>query len=299
MKFFKNRGAVERSHDGTVLSHALEDDAPTGDMTGLESVLQPNTIDVSHGDILYIEELTVMFDGFRAINNLNLNIRAGELRCVIGPNGAGKTTLMDVITGKTGPRNADVAGRVFLGQTLDLLSLNESQIAQLGVGRKFQKPTVFEAFSVWQNLAMAQKGQRGWLNSLIHSHEPDLQHTLDETLTRIKLIPQAYQLAGSLSHGQKQRLEIGMLLMQQPDLLLLDEPAAGMTDEETIELAELLNSLRGSCSMMVVEHDMSFVEALAGDSGTVTVLAEGAVLAEGSLAKVKTDANVIESYLGR
>ncbi len=296
---FKKRPHVDRWLDGFVPSEGLENDARTGDMTGLGHILQPNTIDTTHGDILYIEGLTVRFDGFRAINQLNLYIRAGELRCVIGPNGAGKTTLMDVITGKTGPRNASVEGRVYLGQTIDLLSLRESQIAQLGIGRKFQKPTIFEAFSVWQNLAMAQKGERGWMHSLRHRSDQALETSLDETLARIKLLPQAHQLAGSLSHGQKQRLEIGMLLMQKPELLLLDEPAAGMTDEETVELAELLNSLRGTCSMMVVEHDMTFVEALAGESGTVTVLAEGAVLAEGTLAKVKSDPAVIESYLGR
>jgi urea transport system ATP-binding protein len=296
---FKKGPHLDRWLDGFVPSQGLENDARSGDLTGLGHILKPNTIDTSHGDILYIEGLTVRFDGFRAINNLNLYIRSGELRCVIGPNGAGKTTLMDVITGKTGPRNASIEGRVFLGQTLDLLNLREPQIAQLGIGRKFQKPTVFEAFSVCQNLAMAQKGQRSWLYSLAHRSDTALESALDETLERIKLTTQAHQTAGSLSHGQKQRLEIGMLLMQKPELLLLDEPAAGMTDEETVELAQLLNTLRGTCSMMVVEHDMTFVEALAGDTGTVTVLAEGSVLAEGTLAKVKADPLVIESYLGR
>jgi urea transport system ATP-binding protein len=295
----KRGPAVDRWVAGFVPSEGLENDARTGDLTGLGHILKPNEIDVTHGDILYIEGLTVRFDGYRAINNLNFYVRAGELRCVIGPNGAGKTTLMDVITGKTGPRNASIEGRVFLGQTLDLLSLDEPQIAQLGIGRKFQKPTVFEAFSVWENLAMAQKGPRGWLKSLTGTSRESTQIALEETLAQVKLTQEAYRSAGALSHGQKQRLEIGMLLMQKPDLLLLDEPAAGMTDEETIELAELINNLRGTCSMMVVEHDMSFVEALAGETGTVTVLAEGAVLAEGTLAKVKSDPAVIESYLGR
>lgn len=241
----------------------------------------------------------MQFDGFRALNRLTLSIDHGELRCVIGPNGAGKTTMMDVITGKTGPRNASVSGRVFLGQSIDLMRLNEPAIAQTGIGRKFQKPTVFEQHAVWENLELAMKADKRWWSSLRARLGADGRRRIEQTLALTGLEDEAYRPAGLLSHGQKQRLEIGMLLMQQPQLLLLDEPVAGMTDEETMQLARLLNGLRGSCSMMVVEHDMEFVAALAGESGKVTVLAEGSVLAEGTLDAVKRDERVIESYLGR
>lgn len=271
----------------------------SGDTTGLGRVLRPGTIDVSHGPILYLEDVTVQFDGFRALNRLTLSIDHGELRCVIGPNGAGKTTMMDVITGKTGPRNANVSGRVFLGQTIDLMRLNEPSIAQIGIGRKFQKPTVFEQHAVWENLELAMKADKRWWSSLRARLHAEGRQRIEETLAITGLEHEAYRPAGLLSHGQKQRLEIGMLLMQRPQLLLLDEPVAGMTDEETMQLAGLLNSLRGSCSMMVVEHDMEFVAALAGEGGKVTVLAEGSVLAEGTLDAVKRDERVIESYLGR
>ncbi|MCT9125774.1 urea ABC transporter ATP-binding protein UrtD [Cupriavidus gilardii] len=273
--------------------------AESGDATGLGRVLERGTIDVSHGPILYLEDVTVQFDGFRALNRLTLSIDHGELRCVIGPNGAGKTTMMDVITGKTGPRNASVSGRVFLGQSIDLMRLNEPTIAQTGIGRKFQKPTVFEQHAVWENLELAMKADKRWWSSLRARLGADGRRRIEQTLALTGLEDEAYRPAGLLSHGQKQRLEIGMLLMQQPQLLLLDEPVAGMTDEETMQLARLLNGLRGSCSMMVVEHDMEFVAALAGESGKVTVLAEGSVLAEGTLDAVKRDERVIESYLGR
>ncbi|QBY52610.1 urea ABC transporter ATP-binding protein UrtD [Cupriavidus oxalaticus] len=273
--------------------------AESGDATGLGRVLEPGTIDVSHGPILYLEDVTVRFDGFRALNKLNLSIDHGELRCVIGPNGAGKTTMMDVITGKTGPRNANVSGRVFLGQTIDLMRMTEPRIAQVGIGRKFQKPTVFEQHAVWENLELAMKADKRWWSSLRARLTGEGHRRIEETLALTGLEDEAYRPAGLLSHGQKQRLEIGMLLMQQPQLLLLDEPVAGMTDEETMQLASLLNGLRGSCSMMVVEHDMEFVAALAGAAGKVTVLAEGSVLAEGTLDSVKRDERVIESYLGR
>lgn len=256
-------------------------------------------IDVSHGEILYIENLNVSFDGFHAIRNLNLDIQVGELRCIIGPNGAGKTTMMDVITGKTGPRNATVTGSVFLGQTIDLLKLNEPQIAKIGIGRKFQKPTVFENLKVWENLELARKTNKNWFVSLRARIDTQTKHDIAENLSKIGLEKQAFVAAGALSHGQKQRLEIGMLLMQKPELLLLDEPVAGMTDEETMELAALLNSLRGTCSMMVVEHDMDFVTALSGQNGIVTVLAEGSVLAQGTMDQIQHDPKVIESYLGR
>ncbi|WP_244121105.1 urea ABC transporter ATP-binding protein UrtD [Burkholderia gladioli] len=258
-------------------------------------VITPGAIDVSHGTILYLEDIEVSFDGFRALRKLSLSIDSGELRCVIGPNGAGKTTMMDVITGKT---KAD-SGKVFLGQTIDLSRMKEPEIARIGIGRKFQKPTVFEAHPVWENLELAMKTDKGWFASLRSRLDRHAQLCIEETLELIKLEDSAYRLAGELSHGQKQRLEIGMLLMQQPALLLLDEPAAGMTDHETMELAQLLNTLRGTCSMMVVEHDMEFVAALAGETGCVTVMAEGAVLAQGTLDTVKRNEAVIESYLGR
>jgi urea transport system ATP-binding protein len=264
-------------------------------ITGLGHILAPGEIDISHGTILYLEDVTVSFDGFRALNKLTLSIDVGELRCVIGPNGAGKTTMMDVITGKTRPDG----GKVFLGQTLDLTRMSEPVIARTGIGRKFQKPTVFENHPVWENLELAMKTDKGWLASLRARLDRSAQARIEETLELIRLQHDATRAAGELSHGQKQRLEIGMLLMQQPALLLLDEPAAGMTDHETMELAELLNKLRGTCSMMVVEHDMEFVAALSGASGKVTVMAEGSVLAEGTLDDVKRNEAVIESYLGR
>ncbi|MEW9582881.1 urea ABC transporter ATP-binding protein UrtD [Paraburkholderia sp. DGU8] len=255
----------------------------------------PGEIDTSHGTILYLEDVTVSFDGFRALNALSLTIDAGELRCIIGPNGAGKTTMMDVITGKTAPDS----GKVFLGQSIDLTRMNEPTIAQAGIGRKFQKPTVFEQHPVWENLELAMKTDKRWWASLRARLDRQAQARIEETLALIGLESEARRSAGELSHGQKQRLEIGMLLMQQPALLLLDEPAAGMTDDETMQLAELLNHLRGTCSMMVVEHDMEFVAALSGDAGKVTVMAEGRVLAHGTLDEVKQDETVIESYLGR
>jgi urea transport system ATP-binding protein len=274
---------------------SLEEHGNLNGVAGLGHVLTPGEIDVSHGAILYLEDVTVSFDGFRALNKLTLSIDVGELRCVIGPNGAGKTTMMDVITGKTRPDH----GRVFLGQTLDLTRMSEPVIARTGIGRKFQKPTVFENHPVWENLELAMKTDKRWFASLRARLDRRALARIEETLELIRLQHQATRLAGELSHGQKQRLEIGMLLMQQPALLLLDEPAAGMTDHETMELAELLNKLRGSCSMMVVEHDMEFVAALAGESGRVTVMAEGSVLAEGTLDSVKRNDAVVESYLGR
>jgi urea transport system ATP-binding protein len=274
----------------------FDDDAPTlSGVAGLGHVVEPGAIDVSHGTILYLEDVTVSFDGFRALDELSLSIDVNELRCVIGPNGAGKTTMMDVITGKTKPD----AGKVFLGQTIDLARMNEPSIARAGIGRKFQKPTVFEQHPVWENLELAMKADKSWWASLRARLDRDAQAKIEQTLELIRLEADARRLAGELSHGQKQRLEIGMLLMQRPALLLLDEPAAGMTDDETMELAALLNRLRGSCSMMVVEHDMEFVAALAGDAGRVTVMAEGRVLAHGTLDEVKREETVIESYLGR
>src|SRR6202000_1923706 len=273
---------------------AIDERAFGGD-AGMGHVVTPGEIDISHGTILYLEDVTVSFDGFRALNALTLQIDAGELRCIIGPNGAGKTTMMDVITGKTEPDT----GKVFLGQSSDLTRMNEPAIARAGIGRKFQKPTVFEQHPVWENLELAMKADKGWWASLRARLDREAQARIEETLALIGLESEARRLAGELSHGQKQRLEIGMLLMQQPALLLLDEPDAGMTRAETMELAALLNHLRGTCSMMVVEHDMEFVAALAGETGKVTVMAEGSVLAHGTLDTVKNDPNVIESYLGR
>ncbi|MEJ7138042.1 urea ABC transporter ATP-binding protein UrtD [Comamonadaceae bacterium SL12-8] len=256
-------------------------------------------LDVVHGDILYIEDLSVHFGTFRAINALNLYVRDLELRCVIGPNGAGKTTLMDVITGKTHRRNARIDGQVFLGQALDALTHSEAQIAQAGVGRKFQKPTVCEHLAVWENLELTQSGSRHWWHHWRARLDAGQKARIQAVLEQIRLEDSAFRLAGELSHGQKQRLEIGMLLMQQPRLLLLDEPAAGLSDEETAELADLILGLRGQCAMLVIEHDMDFVARLAGETGLVSVLAEGALLAQGTLAQVRTDPRVMASYLGR
>jgi urea transport system ATP-binding protein len=258
---------------------------------GLGRPLQPG-VDTRNGQILYLDDITVSFDGFRALNRLTLTIGVGELRCVIGPNGAGKTTMMDVITGKTRPDS----GAAFFGQTLDLTRYREAEIAQLGIGRKFQKPTVFEAMTVAGNLELALAGDKSVWGSLRARLNGAQRDRIDELLTLIGLGGERRRLAGLLSHGQKQWLEIGMLLAQEPKLLLLDEPVAGMTDAETDKTAELLLGLRGRHSLMVVEHDMAFIASIAGK---VTVLAEGAVLAEGSLAQVQADERVVEVYLGR
>ena len=255
-------------------------------------VVQPGELDLSHKVILYLEGISVSFDGFKAINNLNLSIDAGELRAIIGPNGAGKTTMMDIITGKTRPDE----GRAFFGQTIDLTRLKEPQIAHAGIGRKFQKPTVFEHHTVFENLELAMKMNKGVFKSLFFQLSDEERDRVADVLARIRLTNAADRPAGLLSHGQKQWLEIGMLLMQEPKLLLLDEPVAGMTDEETERTAELFVSLAGKHSLMVVEHDMAFVEAL---GGKVTVLHEGSVLAEGDLDEVQNDPRVIEVYLGR
>ncbi len=249
-------------------------------------------LDVAHGAILYLDDITVSFDGFKALNALSLSIGAGELRCIIGPNGAGKTTMMDVITGKTRPD----AGAAFFGSTIDLLRLREDDIAAAGIGRKFQKPTVFEQLTVFQNLELALKADRGVRASMFFRLNGEQLDRIGEVLALIHLKDGARRTAGLLSHGQKQWLEIGMLLMQDPKLLLLDEPVAGMTDEETVRTAELCLALKGRHSLMVVEHDMSFVASIAEK---VTVLAEGSVLAEGTLAQVQADPRVIEVYLGR
>jgi urea transport system ATP-binding protein len=241
---------------------------------------------------LYVDEITVSFDGFRALNKLSLTIDVGELRCIIGPNGAGKTTMMDCITGKTRPDS----GTVFFGSNLDLLRMSEPQIAQAGVGRKFQKPTVYEQLSVFENLELALKTDRGVRAALFHRLSGAQLDRIGEILSLIHLKEDAQRTAGLLSHGQKQWLEIGMLLMQDPKLLLLDEPVAGMTDEETARTAELFLTLKGRHSLMVVEHDMSFIRTI---SEIVTVLCDGSVLAQGTLDQVQADERVIEVYLGR
>ncbi len=249
-------------------------------------------LDLTHGTVLYLDGITVSFDGFRALNNLSLTIDAGELRCVIGPNGAGKTTMMDVITGKTRPD----AGSAFFGQTIDLKRLTESQIAHAGIGRKFQKPTIFERHTVFENLELSMKADKRVRKTLFAKLSGEERDRIATTLAQIRLADSAARLAGLLSHGQKQWLEIGMLLMQEPRLLLLDEPVAGMSDEETERTAELFLSLAGSHSLVVVEHDMAFIEKIARK---VTVLHEGSVLAEGTLAEVQADPRVVEVYLGR
>ncbi|MEO6565832.1 MAG: urea ABC transporter ATP-binding protein UrtD [Casimicrobiaceae bacterium] len=249
-------------------------------------------VDITHGAILYLESISVSFDGFKALNDLTLMIDAGELRCVIGPNGAGKTTMMDVITGKTRPD----LGTAYFGQTIDLTKLSEPEIADRGIGRKFQKPTVFTDHTVFENLELARKtNKRVWptLNARLDSTARDRILSILDT---IKLQPEAGRLAGLLSHGQKQWLEIGMLLMQEPQLLLLDEPVAGMTDDETMRSAELFESLAGDYTLIVVEHDMDFVARIAD---RVTVLHEGHVLAEGSMEQVQNNDQVIEVFLGR
>ena len=255
-------------------------------------VHQAGELDLVHGRILYLEDVHVSFDGFKAINGLSLDIAPGELRCIIGPNGAGKTTMMDIITGKTKPD----AGRVFFGSTIDLLRHNEPEIAQLGIGRKFQKPTVFEQLTVYENLELALKTHKGVGASMRFRPNGTQRDRLEEVLHTIQLPSAVLNMAGQLSHGQKQWLEIGMLLMQEPKLLLLDEPVAGMTDHETERTAELFLSLKGKHSLMVVEHDMSFIRRI---SDIVTVLCDGSVFAQGSLDQVQADERVIEVYLGR
>jgi urea transport system ATP-binding protein len=261
---------------------------------GLERPVDARDLDTRHGVILYLEGITVSFDGFKALNNLTLAIDRGELRSIIGPNGAGKTTMMDVITGKTRP----TSGTAFFGQTIDLSRLNEAQIAHTGIGRKFQKPTVFEELSVFENLELAMKTDKGIWSSLFFKLSGEQRSRIEEKLELIGLKAHAHRPAGLLSHGQKQWLEIGMLLMQEPQLLLLDEPAAGMTDEETERSGELFLSLAGRYTLVVVEHDMEFIKQISRQ-GKVTCLHEGSVLAEGTLEQVQNNERVIEVYLGR
>jgi urea transport system ATP-binding protein len=242
--------------------------------------------------LLYLDGITVSFDGFRALNVLSLILEPGEMRAVIGPNGAGKTTMMDVITGRTRPDS----GTALFRDTHDLTRLDEPAIASLGIGRKFQKPTVFEMHSVADNLLLALAGDRHVRASLRGGATAGEAKRLEAILETVHLTEHHARPAGALSHGQKQWLEIGMLLAQEPELLLVDEPVAGMTDAETEETAELLRRINRTKSVLVVEHDMTFVRAL---GAKVTVLHEGSVLAEGSIDHVSADPRVVEVYLGR
>lgn len=242
--------------------------------------------------LLYLDGVSVTFDGFRALNNLSLLLEPGEMRAVIGPNGAGKTTMMDVITGKTRPDTGDV----IFGADTDLTRLDEPAIAQLGIGRKFQKPTVFEPLTVWDNFLISLAGDRRPRFALHARETGSERERIDMLLDITRLGALRDSIAGSLSHGQKQWLEIGMLLAQEPQLLLVDEPVAGMTDAETVQTVELLREINKTRSVVVVEHDMDFVRAL---NVRVTVLHEGSVLAEGNLDHVSADPRVVDVYLGR
>ena len=260
-------------------------------MNSAQAPLVNTPVDTRHGCILYIDNVTVSFDGFKALNDLNLYINDGELRCIIGPNGAGKTTMMDVITGKTRPDQ----GTVFFGQTLDLTQMTEYEIAHAGIGRKFQKPTIFQNHTIYENLELALHVEKDIWTSLLKRLNDDQKETIEEALKTIGLVKQRNIRAGLLSHGQKQWLEIGMLLVQDPRLLLIDEPVAGMTHQETEQTAQLLSSLAGKHSVVVVEHEMDFIRSIAN---RVTVLHEGHVLAEGSMEDVQNNPKVIEVYLG-
>ena len=242
--------------------------------------------------LLYIEGLTVSFDGFKALNNLSLAIEPGEMRAIIGPNGAGKTTLMDVVTGKTRPD----AGAVIFDRLHDLARLDETEIAELGIGRKFQRPTVFDSHTVYDNLELALKADRRARTALWWRETADERRHIEDLLQTIRLTAVRDRLAGYLSHGQKQWLEIGMLLAQDPKLLLVDEPAAGMTDAETHQTAELLKEINREHTVVVVEHDMTFIRDL---GVKVTCLHEGSVLAEGTIDQVSQNERVVEVYLGR
>ena len=242
--------------------------------------------------ILYLDGVSVSFDGFKAIDNLSLVLAQGEMRAIIGPNGAGKTTMMDIITGKTRPD----AGDVYFDGDVDLTKHDEADIAMMGIGRKFQKPTVFESHTVEDNILLSLRGPRSILPALLHRSAADQSERIYEIHNVVRLAARRHELAANLSHGQKQWLEIGMLLAQDPKLLLVDEPVAGMTDAETEETARLLKDIAHSHSVVVVEHDMHFVREL---GVKVTCLHEGSVLSEGTLDFVSADERVVEVYLGR
>ena len=256
------------------------------------SMSEPTNSAALAESILYLEGVSVSFDGFKALNSLNLIIRRGEMRAIIGPNGAGKTTMMDIVTGKTRPDT----GRVLFGEDVDLTHLDEADIANLGIGRKFQKPTVFESLTVFENLYLSLKSDRSIRETLFARLRGEQNDRTDATLKTIRLTERRDDLAGDLSHGQKQWLEIGMLLAQEPELMLLDEPVAGMSDAETEQTAILLEEISKDRSLVVVEHDMEFVRDL---DCVVSVLHEGSVIAEGSMDSVQVDPRVIEVYLGR
>ncbi len=259
-------------------------------LSGRHTVV-PGEIDASKGPIFYMENVTVSFDGFKALDDLTLYINDGELRCIIGPNGAGKTTMMDVITGKTRPDS----GTAFFGQTMDLTQMTEYEIASAGIGRKFQKPTIFPEHTVFENLELALAMDKRVWTSLFAVLTAEQLDRIDEVLETIGLKDHCHQRAALLSHGQKQWLEIGMLLAQNPRVLLVDEPVAGMTHQEMDRTGELLTSLAGNHSVVVVEHDMNFIRSIAR---TVTVLHEGHVLAEGTMDEIQNNEKVIEVYLG-
>jgi urea transport system ATP-binding protein len=248
--------------------------------------------DIKPRSILYLDGVSVAFDGFKALNSLSFVVEPGELRAIIGPNGAGKTTMMDIITGKTRPDS----GEVYLNGEIDLTKKDEAAIAQLGIGRKFQKPTVFESHTVWDNIELALNRKRGVFATLFYTLTAKDRARIEEILETVRLTHRKDDYAANLSHGQKQWLEIGMLLAQEPKLLLVDEPVAGMTDAETSETAILLKEIAKTRSVVVVEHDMGFIRDL---GVKVTCLAEGSVLAEGSIDFVSNDPKVIENYLGR
>lgn len=263
-------------------------------MSSMGRIIAPEEkqdVDASHGTLLYVENVTVAFDGFKALDDLSLYVDEGRLHCIIGPNGAGKTTLLDIITGKTRPDR----GKVNFGQWVDLIGSSESQIAQLGIGRKFQKPTVFENHTLFENLELALKTNKGVWSTLLSTLSVADRERIEAVAETIGLSDLLKKRAGLLSHGQKQWLEIGMLLMQNPRLLLLDEPVAGMTPKEVERSGELLTSLAGDHTVVVVEHDMAFVRSIAE---RVTVLHEGRMLAEGSMDVVQNNPKVIEVYLG-
>jgi urea transport system ATP-binding protein len=260
--------------------------------TGSENVERPG---LNKQSILWVDDISVSFEGFKALTNLTLVLDPGELRSIIGPNGAGKTTMMDVITGKTRPDS----GHVYMfGQTVELTERSESEIAVLGIGRKFQRPTVFENLTVFQNLELALKANKGVFKSLVWKLAGEQKSRIESALETIGLQERSDSMAGLLAHGQKQWLEIGMLLVQDPKVLLVDEPVAGMTHREMDKTAELLRSLAGEHTVVVVEHDMDFVRDISG-GGKVTVLHQGRVLSEGTMDEVQNDPKVIEVYLGK
>ncbi len=269
-------------------------DAIPPDMTHREEAGKRTITGSRHqGSMVYLEGVTVDFDGFKALNMLNLMVNYHELRVVIGPNGAGKSTLLDVISGKVRP----VSGRVVFGQATDLIGLREHEITALGIGRKFQTPSVYTTLPVWDNLDLSlRRDSKGVLATLLSGTNDRESDHIARTLHTIGLMKKAHVLAGQLSHGEKQWLEIGMVLLQDPELLLIDEPVAGMTDQETRKTGELLQSLTDKHSIIVIEHDMEFVRQIAK---TVTVMHEGAVLCEGPVEQIQNDPRVIEIYLGR